>query len=225
MTQVARDMTSRMAEWAAPDTAEEPEQLVGQVLPVEGSYLRTLASKVQTGEVIVELGSYTGKSTVCLAKGSSEGAGVPVFAVDLWTTGTSIKGHSFETFDPERHEGQSQSKFHHPGAKAKFDHRVLQYDEARLVHPIMGEATDVGELWKGRPVGLLFIDAEHTGEAVQRDFNAWSTHVVGPVVFHDYKGGREGNGVRPVVDEIVAGPEWKFVQQGPGSIAVIRRQE
>ncbi len=89
----------------------------------------------------------------------------------------------------------------------------LVKDNVKLVAPFLGI------------VGLLFIDAEHTGEAVQRDFNAWSTHVVGPVVFHDYKGGREGNGVRPVVDEIVAGPEWKFVQQGPGSIAVIRRQE
>ena len=108
---------ARLAEWAAPDTAEIPERLVGQVTPREGLWLRRAARLVTPGKVIVEIGSYTGKSTACLAVGSAEGHRVPVHAVDLWTLGTSHKGGTFRTFDPGEGEARSTSKFHHSGAR------------------------------------------------------------------------------------------------------------
>lgn len=221
MTVQERDLGGRLAEWAAQDTAENPEDLVGQVLKKEGAWLRTQAALVQSGQVIVELGSYTGKSTACLAVGSGEGERAPVYAVDLWDHGTSVKGHSFEKYDPNRHAGQSQSKFHHPLVLAKFHRRMHQYDKAGLVSWIQGDTKEIGAGWDGKRIGLLFIDAEHTEEAVRRDFEVWSPHVEydGLVVFHDYKGGREANGVRRVVDALES---WEIVATC-GSIVAVRR--
>lgn len=216
-----RDLTARLAEWSAPDTAEIPERLVGQVMPREGLWLRRAARLVQPGKVIVEIGSYTGKSTACLAVGSAEGFGVPVHAVDLWTMGTSHKGGAFRAFDAASGEAQSTSKFHHPEVREKFTRRMAQYDRARLVVPHMGESTAVARRWTGGPIGLLFIDGEHTYDGVRRDFQAWARYVDGTVAFHDYgqKKNPELLGVRQFVDQLKG---WQVVRLLE-SMAIVER--
>lgn len=219
----------RSADWDWPDTAEQPEDLVGQVTPDEGRKLRELAAAVPANQVIVELGSYTGKSTACLAVGSAEGVGVPVYAVDLWDEGTSQKGGSFRKYDPRMGETRGSAKFHHPDAFAKFCRRINQYDPGGLVVPCKQETAEAGQALSQqiqKPVGLLFIDAEHTYDAVRRDFRAWLPHVAldGVICFHDYAEKSPGDdGVTSFVDHLQAVDQPWRITEIVYSMAVLRR--
>ena len=173
-----------------------PEQLEGQVLAREGLLLRRLARSVSLPNVIVELGSYTGKSTCCLAVGSAEGQRARVYAIDLWTTGT---------YDENR--------------------RFYQYDPAGLICPITGLTTKIAEVFD-QPVGLLFIDADHTYEAVKADFEAWAPKVVpgGVIALHDYAGKPEDHGVKRFVEELLAAAEaWYRLAHIVDSMCVLEK--
>ncbi len=194
----------RYAEWARPDTAAEPERLTGQVLEAEGRLLRARARDVPSGQCIVEIGSYTGKSTCCLALGSAEGNRVPVYAVDMWETGTSHKGSHFRRYDPAVDAKQSGCKFHDPGVRRKFNGRIQQYDKAGVIVPVMVESKDAAAACPSPPIGLLFIDAEHRYEAVRADLEAWMPRLASQavVLFHDYK--QPGADVHRYVNELIA---------------------
>ena len=182
-----------------------PEQLEGQVLAREGLLLRRLARSVSLPNVIVELGSYTGKSTCCLAVGSAEGQRARVYAIDLWTTGTYDENRRFYQYDPASSEPQQNSKFSRQPALDLFNERRALYDPAGLIHPITGLTTKIAEVFD-QPVGLLFIDADHTYEAVKADFEAWAPKVVpgGVIALHDYAGKPEDHGVKRFVEELLA---------------------
>ena len=117
------------------------------------------AARACTGRgVIVEIGSWKGKSTICLASGSRDGARVPVYSVDL---------HRDKSFQ-------------------RFAANVERAGLTELVRPIRAssqdEAADVEE-----PIELLFVDGAHDELGVQADFDRWVPQVVegGLVFFHD----------------------------------------
>lgn len=203
------------------DGSSDPEELqYGQLLVEEGLLLRQLAQRVPADHVIVEIGSYTGKSTCCLLRGSFEGNRVPVYAVDLWTAGTSRKGGHFRARQPD--EIAASSKFHRPEVLAVFNRRMAVLDRTSIVRPVMGESITVAATFD-QPIGLLFIDAEHTYEACRADFEAWSPQVTedGIIALHDYKAAGLG-GVKRFVDETLAASDrWKL-DQVIGSLALLR---
>jgi len=201
------------------DRSDNPEQLqYGQLLTEEGRLLRSTAHAVPVDQVIVEIGSYTGKSTCCLLRGSAEGSRVPVYAVDLWTAGTSRKGRHFRARLPD--EQAANSKFHTPEVLAVFRRRMEVYGDG-LVRECMGESVTVATSFD-ESIGLLFIDAEHTYEACRADFEAWSPRVAanGVIALHDYKVEGDG-GVQRYIDEVLAGGRW---QRGEivGSLVMLR---
>jgi len=201
------------------DHSDDPEQLqYGQLLPEEGRVLRHAARTVPAGQVIVEVGSYTGKSTCCLLRGSAEGTRVPVYAVDLWTAGTSHKGRYFRA----RLDGEqaANSKFHTPEVLAVFRRRMEVYGNG-LVRERMGASVTVAASFD-ESIGLLFIDAEHTYEACRADFEAWSPRVTanGVIALHDYKVEGDG-GVRRYIDEVLANGRWRR-DKIVGSLVLLR---
>lgn len=201
------------------DKSGNPEQLqYGQILTTEGLLLRQAAREVPAGQVIVEIGSYTGKSTSCLAAGSAEGHRASVYAVDLWTAGTSRGGRHFRVRQPDE-QGRS-SKFHIPEVLTVFRRRMALYGDG-LVRECMGASVDVAATWL-LSIGLLFIDAEHTYEACRADFEAWSPKVVpgGVIALHDYKGTGAG-GVKRYVDEVIQEGRWR-IHETAGSLVVLR---
>ena len=208
-------------------SAIAPEQLVGQVLESEGRWLRRAARRVPAGQVIVELGSYTGKSTCCLAIGSREGDSVPVYAIDLWTTGTYDENGRFHEHDPSSGETQHNSKFSRQPALDLFNERRALYDpDSSIIHPITGLSTRIAEVFDQR-IGLLFIDADHTYEAVRDDLLAWAGRVVsrGLIALHDYAGKPEDHGVKRAVGEMLAEcPAYK-IEEIVESICVLRKGE
>ena len=147
-------------------------------------------------------------------------ARAPVYAVDLWTVGTSKKGRGFRRL--QQGEAQGSSKFHTQAVLDVFTQRMARYSQG-LVEQRMGASVEVAATFRPRTIGLLFIDAEHTYEACRADFEAWSPLMTegGIIALHDYK--RAGNGgVQRFIDEMLAvSSRW---QQGEivGSMVVLR---
>ena len=62
---------------------------------------------------------------------------------------------------------------------------------------------DAARTYAGRPIGLLFVDATHTEEAVVEDGRAWSAHLAPGclVSFDDINTPAVKKGVKRLVDE------------------------
>ena len=164
----------------------ELDTLMGQVTLGEGLRLAYLSHQVAQG-VIVELGSFKGKSTCFLAAGSREGNQTPIYAVDAWELGPK---------DTPLHYADKITRI-------TFDKQTQPYKD--LIRPIQGFSQEVGKTWD-KPIGLLYIDAVHEYEAVIGDYNAWSPHIVkgGFLIFHD----RHLRGVRQAIEEVKADHKW-----------------
>lgn len=160
--------------------------LQGLVSPEVGEALARLASVVPADEAIVEVGSFKGKSTCYLAAGSKEGLGAKVFAVDPWDTPGNATG---------------RFGFAEPSTRERFIEQIRSMRFASRVTALQGFAAEVAARWKGLPVGLLFIDADHAERSVRSDFEAWRPHLQdgATVVFDDYLSSRNP-GVKQAVD-------------------------
>ena len=63
----------------------------GWLTPIEGEFLYNAAKNCPKGTVIVEIGSWKGKSTIWLGKGSKEGNKVKIHAIDPHTGSLVLK--------------------------------------------------------------------------------------------------------------------------------------
>jgi MMP 1-O-methyltransferase len=145
----------------------------------EAELLYRTAKAARVDGVILEIGSYKGKSTVCLASGSFEGARKPVFAVDPHLTDYEQKNHN-----------QGRSSFE------DFKANIERAGVAHMITPIVKRSEEAVKEWD-RPIAVLWIDGDHSYEAATRDFKDWSPFVTpgGTVLFHD--------STYPAVDRVV----------------------
>lgn len=152
-----------MLQWSSLWSLIEP--VPGWLTENEAKTLYELARTSASPFVAVELGSYKGRSTMALAGGLSArttDGGAKLLAVDLWMeNGRSILQEHVDALAMQ-------------GLSWELERRCT--DTARAAELMVGEC-----------VGLLFIDADHSYEAVRRDFESWSCHVRpgGYVAFHD----------------------------------------
>lgn len=161
------------------------ETLSGLLSPGIGDELARLASLVPADQAIVEIGSFRGKSTAYLAAGAREGGGAHVYAVDPWDLpGNPYGKHGFSA-------GEVRTVFEQQLRSVRLWSRVT---------PIQAFSTDAAADWAGPPVGLLFIDGDHTEAAVRGDVDAWTRHLapVHTIAFDDFDTKRNP-GVRAVV--------------------------
>lgn len=149
-----------------------PEEVPGPLPSEIGHLLAHYASQVPTERAIVEVGSYLGRSTCFLAWGASRGEGAHVWAVDPW----DLPGNK----DAKRHP------FTATATRTSFGEHVAACGFADRVTPVQAFSTAAAVAWDGPRIGLLYIDAVHTYEAVKADFEAWTPHLTdGAVVAFD----------------------------------------
>lgn len=144
----------------------------GWLFPEEASILHQLASESRGSGVIVEIGSWQGKSTVCLGLGSLKGQRKPIYAIDPHTGSCEHQAdrESIWTFDQFRANIEEAGITHLVKPLVKFSNDAIE---------------DVPE-----PIDLIFIDGAHEYEAVLQDFQNWypKVPVGGVMAFHDTLG-------------------------------------
>lgn len=168
----------------------------GLISPAEARRLADLAERAPTYSV-VEIGSHTGLSTLWLASYSSS----RVFAVDPWLDprpGSRDDPFALETGD---------------AVLAEFLENVDRFGLGSRIVPLRTTSLELATTWLA-PIGLLFVDAIHTEDAVRADLDAWLPFVVpgGYVALHDYDSNPDGeyHGVAIVADELATSPSWSL---------------
>lgn len=147
----------------------------------EGIFLYKVAEKTKKGS-IVEIGSWKGKSTICLAMGSKNGYKQKVIAID--------------PHEGEFTGGKSSSTYQ------KFLDNLRKANVLGYVKPIVSTSENAAKKWKGN-IGLLFIDGLHDYKHTYQDFSLWSPFVQknGIIAFHDGFCGHVGP-KKVIVEEI-----------------------
>jgi hypothetical protein len=134
--------------------------------------LAELAATVPSGQCVVEIGVYKGRTLCYLADGTHRGHRVPVFGVDTW----DLPGLGGK----------------HRVAKKFAEQAIVRHGFHDMVVLLQGFSVDVARKFHGPPIGLLFVDGDHTEAGVLTDIHAWYPHLAenATVVFDDYGGGR-----------------------------------
>ena len=166
-------------------------EIPGWLTDEEGEALYDLAKSCSGRGVIVEIGSWKGKSTTCLGLGSKAGANVPIFAVDP---------HADYRF-------------------GEFKENIERAGIADLVTPIASLSQVAADDFQ-EPIELLFVDGSHEYADVKADFDQWVPKVVegGVVAVHDttlWAGPK-----RVVEDRIYRGTQFRKVRFVFGSTTV-----
>ena len=116
----------------------------GYLFPHEAVFLYWLARSGQGEGAIVEIGSYRGRSTLCLATGIKRHRATRIAAVDP---------HVYET------EGDLRENLAHFGM-------------SEIVQPIVAPSVTAAAAWSG-PVRVVFVDGHHEQASVEADVDAW----------------------------------------------------
>jgi predicted O-methyltransferase YrrM len=140
--------------------------------PMQEQWFFTAARKAPEKAVIVEIGSFLGRSTVSFALGCV-GTAKHIYAIDLFEGDDDIYG-SGDFMD-------------------RFIQNICTCGVESYVTPIKKHSLEVAKTWN-KPIDILFIDGSHTYEDVKADFEAFYPYVNkgGVIAFHDIKGKWDG---------------------------------
>lgn len=179
------------------------ENTDGMVSLEEATLLFSLAKDVKSG-CIVEIGSYRGRSSVFLGKGSLAGVSAPVYAIDPHKSFIGILGGVFG-----------------PKDRTFFYKAMLDNECSEIVSLINLSSELFCTSWK-EPISLLWIDGDHSYEGVKRDFESWLPHMQldGTIALDDATD--PALGPRKLIDELVASKQFAEIMN-VGKIAVVRK--
>ena len=152
------------------NTFEKIKKIEGYLVPGQEFTLYKLATSLKRRATIVEVGSYKGRSTACLAYGAPKDA--TVFAID--------------TFEGNKKDFIEEVQFRGGNFYNNFEKNLKRLRLFHKVKPIKGFSAEIGEKWK-RKIDLIFIDGSHFYEDVKKDFELFYPWVKpgGIIAFHD----------------------------------------
>jgi hypothetical protein len=119
-------------------------QVDGYLFPHEAAFLYRLARSAPGAGVIVEIGSYRGRSTLCLASGA-RGRGE--------TRIVSIDPHIY-------------------GSEQELRNNLRHFGLDRVVDVVAVASIAAASSWRG-PVRAIFVDGNHEQASVEADVDAW----------------------------------------------------
>lgn len=149
----------------------DPSNYSGLHHVAEMRALASYAGRVASSEAIVEIGSYTGVSALWLAYAARNVRGARVTCIDPWP-------------EPRPDEQDLEHAARQRRALSVFQQHM--YETGWPVTALRARAADVLPMWI-QPIGMLFIDGDHSLAAVLSDLE-WVQHIVpgGILALHDY---------------------------------------
>ena len=149
-----------------PEVKAQIDSVEGWLSDREAAFLYETAGRCQgQNGVVVEIGSFKGKSTVAIGLGLRN-ANPWIMAIDPHIS------------DLE-HRGQGSSL-------TDFQRNIARAGLANIVTPIVAKSQEAAARWF-HPIEFLWIDGDHTYEGAMADFVKYSPHVIdgGIIAFHD----------------------------------------
>ena len=151
---------------------EAVQKIPGFLVEEEARFLGLIAACAPRNGVILEIGSFKGKSTVMLAKVAQHYGLGSVVAIDP---------HNFNSAELEEHRTVPGASSYHDFLNNLEVAGVSNQVEVRRTF-----STEVAAAWK-RPVRFLWIDGDHSYRGAKADFDGFIRHLIpeGIVAFHD----------------------------------------
>ena len=148
---------------------ESTSKIEGWLSPQEGVFLFRLANTLPFNAVVVEIGSWKGKSAIWLSSGLTDKQKARLYAIDPHI-GSPEKTDEYEKIDTFQ----------------EFKNNIKRAGLEKYVSPIREKAGSAAPNFNKR-IDLLFIDGSHTYTAAKEDFTKWSGKLKkdGWVVLHD----------------------------------------
>ncbi|QEC69073.1 class I SAM-dependent methyltransferase [Panacibacter ginsenosidivorans] len=156
-------------------------RVTGQISHAELFTLYRHALQLSKGAVVVEIGSYRGKSSIALGLAARQ-SGARVYCIDPHDDYVGVAGGVFGPVD----------------LKDKIAN-IQQFDLGDIIFPVCLSSFEVGKIWS-KPIDLLWIDGDHSYTGVSTDFYQFSVHVKknGILIFHD----SHMEGIKQLMSEI-----------------------
>ncbi|GAA1608192.1 class I SAM-dependent methyltransferase [Actinoplanes couchii] len=183
---------------------------------------RALASAALAapGGVILEVGSYLGKSTLYLAA-AARARGGKVVTVDHHR-GSEEHQAGWEYHDP----GLVDSSVGLIDTLPGFRRTIAAAGAEDVVVAVVARAEEFAAIW-GSPLAFLFLDGSHTDESAQRDLASWAPHLTvgGILAIHDVFPDPADGGQAPYRIYRRALESGEFTEiEGQGSLRLLRRE-
>jgi predicted O-methyltransferase YrrM len=136
----------------------------------EGKLLYGLAKNCSGKGVIIEIGSYKGRSTIWLAAGSKAGNHVRIYAID-----------------PHTGSSEHRQMYGKVWTLEEFKRNIKDAKVDDVVVPIVKTSEEAEKDLRGSSVELLWIDGAHEYELVKLDFELWFPYLIegGWIALHD----------------------------------------
>lgn len=152
----------------------------GFISDEEGLRLYEIASKASKYGPCLEIGSYCGKSAAYIGKGCQENGSI-LFSIDHHR-GSEEQQPGQEYFDPDLFDPQTGVI----DTFMSFRKVMKELSLEDTVVSIVAKSEVAARLWT-TPLGMVFIDGGHTFDAVFKDYNCWTPHLLpeGFLVIHD----------------------------------------
>ncbi len=168
------------------------DDIKGFLDPAEAAHLYDIGLTAGRLGPCLEIGSYCGKSAVCLGSGCRESGGV-LFSVDHHR-GSEEQQAGEEYFDP----GLYDFKAGRVDTLPLFLDTIEKNELTGTVVPLVCDSQTAARAW-ATPLALVFIDGGHSLEAAVTDYQCWADHIMvgGFLLIHDIFENPEDGGQAP----------------------------
>ena len=169
---------------------------------------------------VLEIGSYCGKSAVCLGL-ACRARGAVLFAVDHHR-GSEEHQQGEEYHDPELYDQEAGRM----DSFREFRRNVERAGIADTVVPIVAASELAARAW-ATPLAMVFIDGGHSLDAAMRDYRGWAKFVLpgGILAIHDVEPDPAKGGQAPYIIYQKALDSGRFEDiEKIGTLAILQRK-
>jgi predicted O-methyltransferase YrrM len=193
----------RVSEAGMEGMLQFPYGVPGYLTYKEGLSLFKLALMTPPEGVVVELGTFKGKSAICLAQAQRR-----LICVDHDLGEQGLPG--------KLEEGHAEG-----GYLAEAEANLSDFENVEIWQCDTAAAADAYRSKHDQPVNMIFIDGDHEADAVRRDFEAWRRVLAknAIIALHDFK----FPGVNALLSELLEKEHYEMIHQ-QDNLAVIRKE-